>query len=249
MTARARVAATLTAAVVVAVVVGLVVGPVTRAPGFHAYADRRAWLGVPNAGDVLSNLAFLVVAALAARRLRAPALAAPRGLAIAAVVAVGLVGVGSGAYHLAPGDAALAFDWAPIVLALVALTACVVGDRGGVALGRAVVLVGAPLALAVVAIWYAGGGTHGGDMRWYVALQGTAVLLPLVVALVAPGQIARLPLAAALGAFVLARAFTARDAWWLATVGISGHALKHVAAAGAAGLALWAVTAPLSRRR
>lgn len=247
MTPRARVIAALVGAVVVALTVAIVVGPVTRTPGFHAYADRRGWLGLPNAGDVLSNLAFVVVAALAARRLRAPTVAAPRRLAIAAVVAVALVGVGSGVYHVAPADAALAFDWAPIVIALVMLTACVVGDRGGVALGRGVALVGVPLAVGVVAIWWAGGGTRGGDMRWYVAMQGTAVLLPLGVALIAPGRIARLPLVAALAAFVVARSFTARDAWWLAQVGVSGHALKHVAAAFAAGLALFAVTAPPRR--
>jgi hypothetical protein len=27
----------------------------------HEFADSRAWLGIPNAGDVLSNAAFAVV--------------------------------------------------------------------------------------------------------------------------------------------------------------------------------------------
>jgi hypothetical protein len=35
--------------------------PIVQDQAYHHFADARAWLGVANAGDTLSNLAFLVV--------------------------------------------------------------------------------------------------------------------------------------------------------------------------------------------
>ena len=52
----------------VALLVGLAVGiglgvlfvpPVAQDPAYHAFADRRGWLGIPNFGDVASNLPFV----------------------------------------------------------------------------------------------------------------------------------------------------------------------------------------------
>src|SRR4051794_31692292 len=37
-------------------------GPIPQLANYHAFADTTTWLGVPHAGDVLSNAAFLAVA-------------------------------------------------------------------------------------------------------------------------------------------------------------------------------------------
>src|SRR5687767_8272763 len=92
-------------AVVAIVVVALTV-TITRGPGFHDYADDRVWLGIPHAGDVLSNLAFLIVCARGLRH-------AYVSLGRLVCLGVGLIGLGSGLYHVAPSDTLLAFDWAP----------------------------------------------------------------------------------------------------------------------------------------
>ncbi|NVB81213.1 MAG: hypothetical protein HOV81_22645 [Kofleriaceae bacterium] len=207
--------------------------PIVRTPAFHHYADARTWLGIPHAGDVLSNLPFVVVAALTAFRLRG---------AYLACAGVALIGVGSAAYHASPSDTTLAFDWLPIVLALAWITAAVVADRHGARAGHIALVVGSLAALASVAIWYLGGGTTGGgDMTAYVAVQLAGVALPVLVALSAPGRISARLLALALVGFSLARLFAARDAQLLAALGISGHSLKHIAAALAAAIALRAV--------
>jgi ribosomal protein L20 len=39
-------------------------GPIAQWANYHAFADDRAWLGVPNAANVLSNLPFLIVGAM-----------------------------------------------------------------------------------------------------------------------------------------------------------------------------------------
>src|SRR5687768_2363374 len=219
---------------VVAILVVAATGTIERGPGFHHYADTRTWLGIPHAGDVLSNLAFLVAAAWAA-----PRVVLPYGRAVAAGVA--WIGVGSAIYHVAPSDWLLVFDWLPIAVTLALLAASVIRDRGSVPAGRIALIAGPLLACAVVAWWIAGGGTHGGNMAPYVALQIAGIAFPAIAVLLAPGAIcARWLLLGVIG-FVVARLFGAYDRALLDAIGISGHSLKHVAAATAATCALRAL--------
>ena len=79
-------------------------GPIGQWADYHVFADRRAWLGVPNAADVLSNLPFLaLIGAWALWKLRrapaaSPSLTAWRAFALAIVITA----VGSATYHWAP---------------------------------------------------------------------------------------------------------------------------------------------------
>ena len=78
-------------------------GPIGQWADYHVFADRRAWLGVPNAADVLSNLPFLAIGAWALWKLRrapaaSPSLTAWRAFALAIVITA----VGSATYHWAP---------------------------------------------------------------------------------------------------------------------------------------------------
>ena len=70
---------------------------------YHDFADERAWLGLPNAANVLSNLPFLAVGAWALWRLRrAPAASPSLAPGARSRVALVLTAVGSSAYHWAP---------------------------------------------------------------------------------------------------------------------------------------------------
>jgi hypothetical protein len=231
------------ALVVIALIAAIgfaLVHPITRGPAFHVYADQRAWLGIAHAGDVLSNLPFLVVGLWAMPR----ATTLPQR---AAATAVSLLAVGSALYHLAPSDVTLAADWLGIGLTLGFVTAAVLGDRLG-ARAEHVALVVTPLAtLGALVAFVATGGTDGGTMSPYVALQALGIALPPLVALVAPGRIPRVPLLVAVAGFALARLCAAHDRALLDALGVSGHSMKHVVAAAAAACALYAITSPASR--
>lgn len=215
------------AAILVAAVCVVVLGPIERGEGFHRYADQRRWLGIPHAGDVLSNLAFVVVAVRALREV--PVLA----------LAVAWIGLGSATYHWSPSDTTLALDWAPIGVTLMLVLAAVIHDRIGARAGRVVQGSGPLAAVAVVGYWLLTGGTaDGGDMAPYVALQLLGVVLPPLLALVCPGRISRRYLIAAVACFIAARVLGAYDAQLLDAIAISGHSLKHLAAAAAAACVL-----------
>jgi hypothetical protein len=225
------------AGVVVAAAIAAIVSPaITRGSSFHTYADQRTWLGLPHAGDVLSNLPFVLAGAAGLARLAAVA-----SLPSLVFVAIAGVGLGAGAYHVEPSDAALAFDWGPIVLTLAFLAALVIGDRIDRAAGAAAAVVFPAVAITTVAAWYLDGGTGAppGDMRWYVITQATLVAIVAFGSLIpattsAPATLHRGWILAGVAGFLAARGLAAADRILLDAVGLSGHSLKHVALGGAA---------------
>src|SRR5690349_18366102 len=87
----------------------LALGTYPQDPDYHRFADQRAFFGIPNFWNVLSNLPFLVIGGMLWKR--------------APVFALGLMAtaLGSGLYHWNPNDATLLWDRVGIVIAAMAL--------------------------------------------------------------------------------------------------------------------------------
>ena len=220
-------------------------GPIGQWPGYHAFADDRAWLGLPNAANVLSNLPFLLVGAWALRRLRRAAAASPSASAWRAfALALVLTAIGSSVYHWAPSNAALVGDRLPIAWACAALVCAFLGERVGTHWsGLRTIVPALAIATLAVAFWWLTEQAGAGDLRLYLFVQFLPMLLvPLGLAL---GLAATTPAAAparawwtVLACYAAAKLLELADQGVLAWLGgLSGHTLKHlVAAAGAAWL-------------
>ena len=219
-------------------------GPISQPADYHAFADDRAFLGIPHASDVFSNLGFALVGLggllwLWPRR-HHPGIA--RGWPGFALFLVGLVltAIGSGYYHLQPDNARLFWDRLPIALACAGLLAGVWSQTALPAgRGALVTLVLALYAVASVLWWYVSEANGRGDLRPYLLLQLLPILLiPLWQALhdTPPGD--RLGFGAALLLYVVAKVAEISDHVVLeATQGVvSGHTLKHLLATAAAAL-------------
>lgn len=200
-------------------------GPIAQLANYHAFADQRTMLGIAHAGDVLSNLAFLIAAAYGAWRMRGQALTAPeRACWRLFLCALVLTACGSTWYHLAPDDARLVWDRLPIALACAALLAMALRSR--LALLLLVVA-----AVASVFWWRATG-----DLRAYLLLQGAPlVLIPLLQWQANVPVPQRRAFGLAIVLYVLAKLCEVGDHAGLALLQVvSGHTLKHVLAALAA---------------
>ncbi len=199
--------------------------------------DERAFLGVPNFLNVVSNAPFLLVGlwGLYVLARRADAFADPRERwpYAACFVSVALIALGSAYYHLTPDNARLTWDRLPIAMAFMALVAAVVAER--VDANAGLKLLG-PLVLAgALSVLY---------WRWSV-LQGEEDLVPY--ALVQYGGLLAVLLLAALyrspytrgadlfvagGLYALAKGAELADApIYAAGQLVSGHTLKHLLAA------------------
>lgn len=225
-------------AAVVAVFLGLAWGlpPLAQAPHYHAFADQRAWAGLPCALDVLSNAAFVLAALAGAWALSGPRArrlpAAQRALAAMFFAGLALTGGVSAWYHWAPHDATLWWDRFGMLWAFAGLLGLAVSTRVD---GRTPWAVVAAVLLGGVAALQAWAAT--GNLLPWAVLQGGGVLVLLGLACVAP-----LPGAppvrwgAVVALYAVAKALEAGDAAVFAATHavVSGHSLKHVVAAAAA---------------
>jgi len=219
----------------------LIHGPIAQWASYHHFADQREWLGLPHAADVLSNLPFALIGAwaLGARR-DAP----PHDSSLAwTVFAAALVATaaGSSLYHWAPDNASLAFDRLPIAWACAALTCAFLAERVDARWGSPHALGVALLAAsASVALWWWSEQAGSSDLRPYLFVQFLPMLLvPAALLMRLPRRFASAAPNAAwwgvLAGYAIAKALEVADHAVFDALGVvSGHTLKHLAAAGAA---------------
>lgn len=249
---RAAPAVVLAGAAAAALAVALATPRFAQDPAYHAFADARALAGIPNAADVLSNVAFLAAGLLglrAVRRHRARFLddreRAPWNALFAAVVGIA---AGSAVYHLAPSNGTLVLDRLPMSLGFMALLAAMIAERVDVRAGARLLLPLLATGAASVLWWWASELAGAGDLRPYALVQAFALAsVPLLVAAGAPRYTGAPWLLGALALYGVAKLAEARDGAILAATGgaVSGHTLKHLVAAAAIGL----LAVMLARRR
>jgi hypothetical protein len=243
-TPRRTLLAAVTAAALAAPWLAMVFLPAFAQPqAYHAFADQRPWLSVPNALNVLSNLPFALVGALGlalvVRGRGARGSQAPYALLFAGAL---LTAFGSAWYHAEPSDQTLVWDRLPIAAAFAGLVAGTLADRVPAWSGRLALAFGA-VAVASVLVWAATG-----NLLPYIVMQAAFFAAALVVTAAAPSHWTHargVYVAAAI--YVLAVVCEHYDrliATWLDGA-LSGHTLKHLLAA----TALAAVLAMLARRR
>jgi hypothetical protein len=219
-----------------ATVVVLSLPPIRQDAAYHAFADRRLVLGIPNALDVLSNLPFAVIGILGLARVTRVGARWARSAFVVLFTSVTLVSIGSAYYHLAPSTATLFWDRLPMALAFMALLALTLGERLSARAGPWLLAALATTGVASIASWRVGERAGAGDLRLYALVQFLPmVLIPLALVLF-PTRWLRTPdLVGVLGWYALSKLFEALDRPIFALGGIvSGHTLKHVAAATAA---------------
>jgi hypothetical protein len=171
---------------VVAIVVVALLDPIAQDNAYHAFADRRSFLGIANFWNVVTNLPFAVVGAAGLWLLYSgDRLAILGGLRPANAVffaGVFLTAFGSGWYHLAPDNDTLTWDRLPMTLSFMAFFVIVIGEH--VSLGAARKLLVPLLATGVVSVvyWHLTELRGAGDLRLYVLVQFLPmILIPLIL--------------------------------------------------------------------
>ena len=243
-----QVLASLFPGVLIAIVFILVIEPVSQPQSYHLFADQRIVLQIPHAGDVLTNLALIIVGAWGLWFLSHPHLY--RSTFIDSregrnyrwlFAGVLLTGFGSAWYHLSPDNDSLVWDRLPMTLAFMGLLAAMISERVSLSLGRALL---GPLLLAGVAsvLWWIWTEHQGhGDLRWYLIVQFYPVLtMPLILLFLPAPYTHGGYYWGVLAFYVIAKLVEILDHQIFEfTRGIiSGHNLKHLFAALAAALLL-----------
>lgn len=219
---------------IVLLVLACALPPFAQPQGYHDFADKRGWLGIPNYGDVASNVMFLVVGLAGLVAMRKPSVqameSAPRhayGLMFLGLV---FTAFGSGYYHWAPSDARLVWDRLPMTIVFMPLLAATYAER---------LRWRSDLPLLVLTLLGVGSVVYwklSDNLLPYLIAQGGAILL-IVLALVllpTPWNERRL-LLPVLACYAVAFVCEKLDVTiFRFTAGIiSGHTIKHLMAAAA----------------
>ena len=204
---------------------------------YHDFADKRHALGIDNFVDVVSNAAFLlaglaglVVVFSGRARFEFPGERWPYAVFFLGIL---LTAAGSAWYHLAPDNETLFWDRLPMTIAFMGLVSSQVVDRISVRAG--LVLLGPMLlvGMASVVYWIVTERLGAGNVLPYALLQGYAVIVLLLMAVLHRSRYTRgSDLYLIFGWYVLAKLLELFDAEVLAYGHlVSGHSLKHIAAA------------------
>jgi len=211
--------------------------PFPQPQGYHRFADTRAWLGVPNFLDVVSNLAFIAVAVAGLNAVLRPGRAAfidrtehlPYALFFVALAATAF---GSAWYHLAPDNARLFWDRLPINICFAALLSAVIAERCSIRAGLLLLLPLVAAGAGTVWYWLRSELLGSGNVLPYFAFQVYVLLAILLLQFLPPrySRGADLHRAAMLYGAALAAELFDRRIYALGQA-IGGHTLKHLLAA------------------
>ena len=210
--------------VVVSLVGLLLLPPVSQDQNYHDFADQRTILGIPHFWNVVSNLPFIAVGLTGLLQFR-------RNPSIAFLfLAIMMTGFGSAYYHLDPSDRTLFWDRLPMAIGFMIILAIAVEDRLDAKLGTILLWPLIAVGLFSVLLW-----RWTGDLRLYGWVQFFPCLaLPVLFFLYAPKHSGTSYWLIAAVLYAVAKLFEFND-WAIYSFGsiLSGHTLKHVAAAAA----------------
>jgi dsRNA-gated channel SID-1 len=248
-----RVGVVVLVSVTLVVIVAAILAPRIAQPlSYHNFADRRAWLGIPNLGDVVSNAGFAIAGLwglVVSFGKPAPAQfvdSSERWTYATVFAGMVLTAIGSAYYHLAPDNDRLVWDRLPMTIVFMALVVAMIIERISVPIGLALLPILLLVGIASVVQWHISELNGASDLRFYVALQLYAVLLLLVILLLPPRYTRSSDLVVVVGFYVLAKITEAADRPIFAFGHVvSGHTIKHLAAAAAG---LW-ILRMLQKRR
>jgi len=239
MTSRSKALILLIAPAIVISIIAVLLPRIPQPVTYHNFADHRSWLGIPNFGDVVSNLPFALVGIWGAVALFAPGKikfldCRERWPYLVMFASLILTAFGSGYYHLAPDNARLVWDRLPIMMVFMALLAAVITERVTVRAGLRLFPVLEMIGIASVLYWRSGELQANGDLRFYAAVQVYAIVVLLLALLLPPRYTRGSDLAVVVGLYALAKVFEEADRQIFALGQVvSGHTLKHLAAAAA----------------
>jgi hypothetical protein len=213
-------------------------------PEYHNFADRRPLGGIPNFGDVVSNLPFCVVGAIAIFWLSKPRERVGFGKPFLtyhefrswALVFTGVfvTGIGSAYYHWAPDTPRLFWDRLPMTVAFMGMLGVQVMERISVRWGSMLIIPFLVTGVSSVVAWRLGEGQGAGDLRLYALVQFYPMAaIPLMLWLFPPRYTRGFDLVIAFGWYAAAKVNEALDARIFGWTGhlVSGHTFKHLCAA------------------
>ncbi len=215
-------------------------GPIPQPLSYHNFADQKNWGFIPNGSNVISNIAFLIVGlwGLYTLQYRDCVFESPKEKKAYWVmfIALSIVSIGSGYYHWEPDNETLFWDRLPMTVMFmtivsILLTEKVHGKWGMLSLVPLIILGMLSLVWWMFTEWHV---LYTGDLRFYIIVQvAPVVLAPFIVYMYEACYTLAYNMYLFCTFYLVAKFCELFDhqIFHLTNEWISGHALKHIAAA------------------
>lgn len=220
----------------IVIVVLLLLKPMPQDPTYHHFADSRLLWGIPNFANVVSNFLFLVVGVKGLLLLRRSS-AAVGMMWIYGVIFLGifLIGCGSAYYHWRPDNERLIYDRLPMTLVFMGLLSATIGEMIDYRAGFYLLVPLLVLGIFSVLWWHYTESIGRGDLRLYGLVQFYSVILISLILVLFSGQVGNNgagQLRWVVVWYIIAKLCEKFDKQIFSALGfISGHSIKHMAAA------------------
>jgi hypothetical protein len=208
---------------------------------YHNFADKRVFFGIPNFGDVASNLAFIIAGLYGLKVCFSKRLGDMQRAWVVTFAGITLVGIASSYYHWNPTDQTLVADRMSLTIGFTGLFVAVAGEYISPRL-RVLLIPAVLIGLGSVLYWH-----WFGDLRFYYWVQGAPLLLLPLILLIYPAKYThRSWLFAGVLLYGVAKLAELGDkvVFGLTQGIISGHTIKHLVA----GLACFVIAFSLDKR-
>lgn len=205
-------------------------------PAYHLFADQTAWLAIPNALNVLTNLIFAWIGIeglyrlLRQKRLQIEPQVYPAGIAFfSALIGVAVCSIH---YHWSPDNLSLAWDRLAITIGFMSFITILLAERAALQIAGKLFPLLLSAGAASVVYWHFSELAGRGDLRFYALFQFLPMLLtPLILIVFEPRYTRSSDIWRLWAWYLAAKLCEIMDHeiyFWLEY--ISGHSLKHIAA-------------------
>jgi hypothetical protein len=204
-------------------------------PTFHNFADIRSLWTIPNFANVVSNLPFLIIGscglAIVSKATVPSGIRWTYWILFAGVV---LTGLGSAFYHLHPNNDTLVWDRIPMTIVFMSFLAATVAELASQRVGVRLLLPLVIIGISSVLWWHYTETIGRGDLRLYFWVQYYPMLaIPLLLWLYYSPVVKTIvpSLIWIMAWYIIAKVFEQLAHPIYNLLGVSGHSLKHLAAA------------------
>jgi len=221
-----------------AIILTFMMAPIPQDLTYHDFADKRSLLFIPNFGDVMGNIFFIIFGIWALFITQSLtdnfSMKGEKRLWQVFFISTIMVGFGSGYYHLTPNNHTLIWDRLPMTIAFMSFFSLTIMERISPKIGLLLFPIFLLIGIGSVFYWDYTETLGQGDLRPYALVQFLPMLLIPLIYYLFPARYDNLKyLFYTLFWYILAKILEYFDTaiFNLTQHIISGHTLKHIAAA------------------
>jgi hypothetical protein len=220
--------------VLTSIAIIIFIKPIPQDVLYHHFANDNKVLGISNCWNVVSNIGFVITGIMGIQFLLKHRITNP--IIWTLFVGIVLTGFGSAYYHLAPNNTSLVWDRLPMTIVFTSFFALIYSWCFSEKMGFNIWILSLAVGIYSVFYWQYTEHEFRGDLRLYAIVQFLPILL---IAIIVATNFKRhtfllKPIAMIVLWYVIAKLLEHFDMYLFETTNmLSGHPIKHIAAAAA----------------